>query len=441
MRFQPEPGSKGPSGTAAFGLVAEVDSSEPFSGAPSRWISAARSIARAFRDGDWINRNRVSFYSKLIVVLNLMVIAACIARGLHSNRVSPLGGDFATFATGSSLALSGHPQDVYDDAKEWSAKRVVTNNPNIGFENWDYSPTFLLIMLPFALFHYDAALLIWSLLTLAAYLAVMRAIVNRSEMLWLAVAFPGAIVTLLAGQNGLLTMALLAGGLLLLEARPILAGIMFGLLTYKPQFGILIPIVLIATRNWRPFLSATITAIALVLLTAMMFGVSSWLAFFHHTPSVSYRLLVAGEVGFAKIQSLFGFARLWNASLATSMVLQGLFSFAVAAVVVWIWLRPVGLALKAAALVTATLMVTPYAESYDYVLMAAPIAWLSTEGLQRGFLSWEKSILLLIWLFPMIRLLLPTMGLPLTPMVLTIALLAIVRRASKSPLPQTESTA
>jgi alpha-1,2-mannosyltransferase len=433
MSFEYEPGSEPSPGTRDFDLQWSWRSIQHLpAGAVSRVTSVTRPLARWVRDGDWINRDRIRFYSKLIVVLNVMVIAACIAHGLDSNLASPLGGDFAKCAAASSLALGGHPSDAYDDAKEWAAEKAVTNDPDIGFENWDYPPTFLLIVLPFSFLRYDAALLMWSLLTLAVYLVVMRAIVNRSEGLWLAVAFPGAVVTMVAGQNGLLTMSLLAGGLLLLEAQPIVAGVMFGLLTYKPQFGILIPIVLIATRNWRPFLSATITAITFALLTVMLFGLSSWLAFFHQAPSVSYRLLVAGEVGFGKIQSVFGFARMWDASLATSLGLQGIFSFAVAVVVVWIWLRPVSAALKAAALVTATLMVTPYAESYDYVLLAAPIAWLGAEGLRNGFAAWEKSVLLLAWFFPLLRLVLPTMRLPLTPLVLTIVLLTILRRAGRS---------
>jgi alpha-1,2-mannosyltransferase len=423
IRFQPETGSKGSSGAADFGLLP---------GAPSRLEFAAQWIARAFRDGDWINRNRISFYSKLIVVLNLMVIGACIARGLHRDTASTFGGDFAKCAAASSLALKGHPQDAYDDAKEWAAERVASNDPNIGFEVWDYPPTFLLMVLPFSLLPYDISLLAWGLVTLAVYLVVLRAIVTRSEALWLGLAFPAVAISVIPGQNGLLTMALLAGGLSLLPTRPVLAGIMFGFLTYKPQFGILIPVVLIATGNWRAFSSAAAAAIALVILTALLFGVDTWMAFLYSAPAISERLLVRGETGFGKIQSIFGSARLLNASIATSFMLQAIFSFVVAAVVVWIWRRPVSLAAKWAALVTATLMVTPYAMSYDFVLMAAPIAWLSAEGLLKGFLPWEKSILLLIWLFPMIRLLLPTTGLPLTPIVLTIALLAIVRRVSKS---------
>ena len=74
------------------------------------------------------------------------------------------------------------------------------------------------------------------------------------------------------GQNGAFTAALLVGGLLAAPKRPILAGVLFGLLTVKPQLGILIPFCLLASRNWRAFASAAVTTVTLVLLTGLAFG-------------------------------------------------------------------------------------------------------------------------------------------------------------------------
>jgi alpha-1,2-mannosyltransferase len=390
--------------------------------------------AAAVRAGDWINRERIRVYGTLLFILNLVAISVCLASGFHRDPGSqPVALDFPKCVAASSLALKGRPQDAYNDAKQWEAEKAVTGNRNIGFEVWDYPPDFLLMVLPLSLMDYDVAFLTWNALTLAAYLLVVGMIAKKREALLPACAFPALIMNLIPGQNGMLTMALLAGGLLLLENRPIWAGVMFGLLTYKPQFGILIPIVLIATRNWRPFVSATVTASALVVLTAMLFGISTWTAVLRNVPSISTRLLVVGDVGFGKIHSVFGAARLWNASVTTALTLQMIFSLAAGTIVVWIWRRPVSPALKSAALATATLMVTPYVMDYDLIVLAAPIAWLSVEGLRDGFVGWEKSILVVIFLFPPLGVLLATKAaIPLTPAALSLLLAIIAVRVSRS---------
>src|SRR4029077_16687910 len=87
-----------------------------------------------------------------------------------------------------------------------------------------------------------------------------------------ALGFPAAIWNVTAGQNGFLTAALIGGTLGLLERHPALAGICLGVLTYKPQFGLLFPIVLIADRRWLTIAVATLTAIVLAALSWLVFG-------------------------------------------------------------------------------------------------------------------------------------------------------------------------
>jgi alpha-1,2-mannosyltransferase len=388
----------------------------------------------ALSKGEWINRERIYVYGSLLFALNLVAIAASLAYGIqHRTNSQPLALDFAKCVAASSLALNGHPADAYNNARQWEAEKAASKDPHVGFEVWDYPPTFLLMVLPFSPMGYDLALLVWDGLTLVAYLLIVGAITKRRDALWLAFTFPASIMNLIEGQHGMLTMSLLAGGLLLLEQRPIVAGIMFGLLTFKPQFGILIPVVLIVTGNRRPFIAAAVTSLALIVLTTALFGVSTWMAFLHNISAISNRLLVVGDVGFGKIHSLFGAARLWNASVSTALVLPMVFSLVVGSGVVWIWRRPVAFALKAAALATATLMVTPYVMDYDLIVLAAPIGRMSMERLRRGSLRWEKTILVFACLFPPLGVLLATqVSLPVTPLVLALFFLTIVARVSKS---------
>ena len=139
-----------------------------------------------------------------------------------------------------------------------------------------YPPTFLVVALPTALLPYLWALLIWMTLTFAGYLLVLRKIIPRTETLWPALAFPGAFANLMNGQNGLLAFSLLGGALLTLESSPILGGVLFGLLSYKPPMGVLVPIVLAASGRWRAFFAAALTAIALAGISFVMFGAETW---------------------------------------------------------------------------------------------------------------------------------------------------------------------
>ena len=147
----------------------------------------------------------------------MIAILASIAysRNPAAKNYQPLGIDFVKCAAASSLALKGHPQDAYNPTSQWAAEKTTINDPRIGFEVWDYPPSFLAMVLPFSLMPYDLALLLWTVLTLAAYLLVIRAIMKGRDAMWVAIAFPGALINVLDGQNGLLTMSLLAGGILL----------------------------------------------------------------------------------------------------------------------------------------------------------------------------------------------------------------------------------
>ena len=98
--------------------------------------------------------------------------------------------------------------------------------------------------------------------------------------LLLALAFPAVFVNLGHGHNGFLTAALLGFALVNLDRRPVVAGILFGLLAYKPQFGLMIPLVLLATGRWRTMLAAAATVAALALAVTLAFGLDTWRAFF-----------------------------------------------------------------------------------------------------------------------------------------------------------------
>jgi glycosyl transferase family 87 len=391
------------------------------------------SILDLFRDAPWLTRRRLVAYPKLF--LAVYVVSAVLwlmrSKGLIDPAGHPIGADFIDPWSASWLTLHGTPSAVYNVAHLWAVERVAVAYPTVGFAGFHYPPTYLLFVMPLAMLPYAWSLLAWTVATLAAYLLVMRTIDPARDSLWLAIAFPGALITLTNGQNGFLTLALLGAALLTLERRPILAGVFFGLMSYKPQYGILVPIFLIVTGRWRAIVSASVTVAFLAALSFAMFGAQTWQAFFSSIAFTRHVVLEQGGSGFEKLQSAFAAARLWGAGVATAYVVQAAVSLLAAIVVIWIWRRTANFELHAAALATAVLLMTPYMMDYDLVILALPIAWLALEARRSGFLSWEKSLLAFVWLLPLFaRSLAGTAKIPIAPLAILLLLADTARRGA-----------
>ncbi len=267
-------------------------------------------------------------------------------------------------------------------------------------------------------------------LTFAGYSIVLRKIIPRTETFWPALAFPGAFANLMNGQNGLLAFSLLGGALLSLESRPLLAGVFFGFLSYKPPMGVLVPLVLAATGRWRAFFAATLTAIALAGISVFMFGAETWRAFFNTLAFTRHQILERGEVQFYTMQTVFAGTRLLGGGIAAAYLSQIMAAAIAAAIVLWIWRQDIRFELKGSALATGLVLVSPYIIYYDLVVLALPIAWLALEGRRSGFLPFEKSLLVVAWLLPlMCEPVARNTSVPLTPLVCFLLLVLIVRRS------------
>ena len=220
--------------------------------------------------------------------------------------------------------------------------------------------------------------------------------------LLLAVAFPAVFVNLGHGHNGFLTAALIGTALLVLDRRPIVAGILFGLMSYKPQFGVMIPLVLLVTGRWQAFFSAAATVLALVAISTLAFGADVWRMMIDALPFTREVVLEQGGTGWHKIQSVFSWARMWGGSVAFAYAAQAAVTVALGAALAWLWRSDASYRLKAAALPIASILATPYSLDYDLMALAPSIAFLAVEGYERGFRPYEKTALAFLWFMPLI---------------------------------------
>jgi hypothetical protein len=315
--------------------------------------------------------------------------------------------DFVNVWSAGRLVLDGHPALAYDWDIQKQVQIAVLGQSYEGNFAWHYPPPFLFVAAALAHFPYATAFVGWAAISFVPYLAVMRAIVGRNFGYLLAAAFPVVFTNTLVGQNGFLTASLIGGTLVLMPRWPVLSGICLGLLSYKPQYGLLFPLVLIAAAQWRVFFTAGVVAILLAASSWLAFGTESWQAFFQWMPMFNKAFLVEGRAPWGKMQSIFALTRYFDGPESFAWMLQWIMSGTVAIVLALLWRsRKVQYPLKAASLAAGTLLVTPYLFLYDLMVLAIAVAFLVRIGLDEGFARHELPALglvaVLLMIFPLL---------------------------------------
>lgn len=382
--------------------------------------------------GAWIDRPLIRTASLLSLAGTVATIAFLFAtsRGLLDSWGRPLGTDFSNIWIAGRDALAGEAALTYDFAAHHRAEQAVFG-PGVPFYSWHYPPSFLLVAAPLARLPYLAALALWQGASgLAAFLVVRQILPGRDAAL-AAVGFPAVMVCLTHGHTGFLSAFLFGAGLLALERRPVLAGMWFGLLAYKPQLGLLLPLALAAGGHWRTIATAGLTVAATVALSAALFGLEAWTAFAGSAGRASDAILRDGATGWPPIQTAFAAIRLWGGGVGAAYAAQAVVTLAAAAATVHLWHRPSPFALRAAALLVGSLLATPYAMDYDLTLLGPALAFWAAHALRHGFRRWEASALALAWAAPLIgRSAALHLGLPVGFAALALLFALTVRRAA-----------
>jgi arabinofuranan 3-O-arabinosyltransferase len=353
---------------------------------------------------------RIAALIGLMLALSYLVLlsGAYLDGNLFTDKQGqPIANDFVNVWAAGRLTLDGDPAAAYDWPLHKAAEERAVGHAFANYYGWHYPPTFLFVAAALATLPYLIAALVWLAATLAAYAATLGGILGGRAGVFVALGFPAALWNITAGQNGFLTAALIGGTLGLLERQPALAGICLGLLSYKPHFGLLFPIVLIADRRWRTLVVAAVVAAALAAFSWLACGGTTWEAFAHATPATSRIVLGEGAAEFARLQSLFGFVRAHGGSETLAWSVQATGALALAVGLVVLWRSRVPYELKAAALAAGALIATPYLYIYDFVVLAVALAFLLRLSLQRGFAVGEIVALpcvgALIFAFPYVK--------------------------------------
>ena len=352
----------------------------------------------------WLNRRRLFAASGFLLALEVAIFVFLIA-GTHGLIVPldrPTTTDFASFYAAGSLADAGTPELAYDQSAHFAAEQQATE-PGIEYQFFFYPPVFLLLCALLAKLPYLPAFYVFEAATLIPYLFVARQIIREKG--WAVfiplLAFPSVFWTLGLGQNAFMTAALFGSALLLIDRRPVVSGILFGLLCYKPHFGLLIPIALVAAGRWRAFSAAGVAVGALVALSVALFGWQTWQDFFALFGG-SHSTYESGRIDFAGFVSLFGGARLMGIDPNIAYIVQTILTVTAMATVAFVWRCNLSLTTRAATLAAATLVAIPVVLIYDLMTAAIAIAWLVRSANENALPHWEKLALLVIFLVPLV---------------------------------------
>ena len=338
-----------------------------------------------------------------------------------------IGGDFIVFNFAAQVAGGPDMAAIYEMAN--LKAMLETAYPGRGELNfaWMYPPTMSLLIEPFGKGPYVVSLILWIVTFGGLYAAMMRRLwADKWALLFTATA-PATFQAIITGQNGFLTASLLAIAGAFADRRPIIAGIAAGLLTVKPQLGLLIPIAFLAAGCWRAFFAAGVTATLLALASLFAYGPETWAGFFESVAAHSARMSGAG-FPYYKLVTHYGFATMIGAPSAIASAIQLAASVMLAAYVFFVWRRVRDWDLRAAALSTAAMLATPYAFYYEFVIMAPAMLLIARRAAGTGWLPYERISLVAVWAAPLMMPGLREAPLPLCSACAILAFLVAARR-------------
>jgi hypothetical protein len=346
----------------------------------------------------------------------------------------PIGRDFINIWVGPQLAFGGRLPALFDFPAYQQAIGELFGHP-LPFHSWVYPLYTLPAFWPLGKLPYFVALAVWTVGLFAVFAAVtLREIApgKRLAGLVLLALAPACLINTLGGQNGFLTAALFLGGILAIDRRPVLAGVLFGLLILKPHLGLVLPLALLTLGAWRVIASAIVVAAALVAMSLALFGSGPWLDYLHSSSSLQVYAFehFTGFFKFMMVSVLAG-GRTFGLAMPLALALQAAVSLIVAVTACWAVRRTGDPCRRAFVLAAAAPLVTPYAFNYDLTALAAVQVWMLC-----GRLPWRaewSALTVLGWSAPLALMYANMLGLGVGPVILLLMFWASVVEAVRAP--------
>ena len=309
-------------------------------------------------------------------------------------RGNPHPVEFTGVRAAGHLMRQGQPAAAYDWVAHKAEQKRITGQTGDDYYPWPYPPPYLLVAETLAFGPYALSFLAWIAVTLVLQLWAATRIATTSRVIPWTLAAPPTFINAYVAHTGFLVASLMSGALLLLETSPLIAGVMFGSLSFKPQLGLLVPVALIAGGYWRTIGAAAATIAIIVFATLPIVGIDTWTAFTAQLDRVT-QIFRAEDTQMSMLISVYGFGRVVGLSHTAALIPQAAVAVSLAVAIALLWRSDCDFNIKAAALIVASLLASPYLYVYDLPLltMAAVFLWRHTGA--RGFDDTETLALLI----------------------------------------------
>jgi hypothetical protein len=313
-----------------------------------------------------------------------------------------VGRDFLNFWMYGRAAPTPDPGRFYD-AAEYNRALEALLGANYPGQNWSYPPSVLFLAAPFGQLGYLPALFLWTVLGATVFFAVARHHIADNRLLAALLLSPAAVLCIISGQSSLITAAMLVTVFVWLDRRPLAAGILIGLLTLKPQLGILFPVMLIASARWRVFAFAAVTTLAIAGATALIFGPQVWLGFLTRGLAVNNLVLADPErIATPFYPTVFMNLRGLDLPYSIAMAVQLCVSAVALGIVAWAFCfrRDANPLMLMALFLACSIAAVPYMLSYDTLALTFAALLLLGAGSLDG--AGRRFVQLVYWL-PLIQ--------------------------------------
>jgi hypothetical protein len=399
-------------------------------------VNAPRASASPAWYSTWRPGQRKTVYLGALVVAVCGVVFTVYVRKAWDEYLAQTPGHPASYGDFLALwsyatVLADHPPAELYNAGLLHIRQMALGMEANGTNPFPYPPTFMVLIWPLNLLPYNAAFVLWMAGTMTLFLWAIRATCSRVTVcMVLAAVAPASATAFAGGQSGFLAAALIVAGVRLAPIRPVLSGALIGLLSFKPQLGLLVPVGFAAGGLWPAFAASCAAIAALSLVATIAFGWEVWPAWLSMLPAYNDAFDHAETVMKIRPTVMANLAML-GCSLAMARAVQAMVSIGVA-VIVWHCFRRGADRLAVAALLVGTFLASPHAFVYDLPVVTAALVVFIEARLKSTavFAGWEILILIQAMIFPALMVLTP-IRFPVSAVCLMLVFAMIVRAQAR----------